>query len=142
MGTTVVIALVLSNKAYIAHIGDSRVYLLREGKLHQLTRDHSVVQELLEQGKISRDEAKFHPNKNMITRAVGVNLTVDIDYLEVLLSEDSKLLLCSDGLTNMVSDEIIEKTLRKYDPQATCTRLIELSNKAGGIDNITVAVIE
>ncbi|MFZ2537968.1 MAG: Stp1/IreP family PP2C-type Ser/Thr phosphatase [Oscillospiraceae bacterium] len=142
MGTTVVIAVVSNKKAYIAHIGDSRVYLLREGKLHQLTRDHSVVQELLEQGKISQDEAKVHPNKNMITRAVGVNLTVDIDYLEVLLGQESKLLLCSDGLTNMVSDQIIEKTLRKYNPEATCTKLIELSNKAGGVDNITVAVME
>lgn len=150
MGTTVVMAVVLNKIAYIGHIGDSRVYLLREDRLHQLTRDHSVVQELLEQGKISQEEAKVHPNKNMITRAVGVNLTVDIDYLEVQLSDKSKLsskqlpklLLCSDGLTNMVSDEIIEKTLRKYGAQETCEKLVELSLKAGGVDNITVAVID
>lgn len=142
MGTTVVLALVINKKAYIAHIGDSRVYLLREEKLHQLTRDHSVVQELLEQGKISREEARIHPNKNMITRAVGVNLMVDIDYLEVALGQNSKLLLCSDGLTNMVCDQVIEKTLRKYSPEVACKKLIELSNKAGGVDNITVAVIE
>lgn len=142
MGTTVVIALVINSKAYIAHIGDSRIYLLKNDKFKQITKDHSVVQELIDQGKISQDEAKIHPNKNMITRAVGVNLIVDIDYLEFTLTNKSKILLCTDGLTNMVSDKLIEKTLRKYNSETTCMKLIELSNKAGGIDNITVAVIE
>lgn len=142
MGTTVVLAAVSNQTASIAHIGDSRLYLLQEGKLRQITRDHSLVQELLEQGKISRDEVKNHPNKNMITRAVGVNLTVDIDYLELPLEEGAKLLLCTDGLTNMVPDSKIESVLRKYKAEDACKRLISLANEAGGADNITVAVVE
>ena len=142
MGTTVVFALRINQKVYITHIGDSRAYVLRGGKLYQITKDHSMVQELVEQGKISAEEAKVHPNKNMITRAVGVNLTVNIDYLEVLFEKQSKILLCSDGLTNMLSDSIIESTLCKYNAETTCKKLINLSNKAGGIDNITVAVME
>lgn len=142
MGTTAVVAVVLDGRAHIVHIGDSRAYILRPDKLMQLTRDHSVVQDLVEQGKISQTEAKTHPNKNMITRAVGVNLLVDIDYLEFAMEADSKLMLCTDGLTNMVEDDSIEKILRKYDAKTACDKLVELSNKAGGYDNITVAVIE
>lgn len=142
MGTTCVLTVVSNQSAYIAHIGDSRVYMLGSKRLHQLTRDHSLVQELLDQGKISEDEVKNHPNKNMITRAVGVNLTVDIDYLEVPLEQGAKLLLCSDGLTNMVADTQIETVLARYPAAAGCAKLIELANKAGGTDNITVAVIE
>lgn len=142
MGTTAVVAVVLDTVAHIAHVGDSRVYLLRNDKIYQVTHDHSVVQELCDQGKISKDEAQNHPNKNMITRAIGINLVVDIDYLEVPFEGSSKLLLCTDGLSNFVSDAIIEKTLKKYDPETVCQKLIEQANKAGGYDNITVAVIE
>lgn len=141
MGTTIVAVVLLGTQAHIVHIGDSRVYLLRDGQLHQITRDHSLVQELLEQGKISKEDVNTHPNKNMITRAVGVNLLVDIDYLELAMQQGNKLLLCSDGLTNMISDHVIEKTLIKHTPQQACEKLVELANKAGGADNITVAVI-
>lgn len=145
MGTTCILVVVSGQMAYIAHIGDSRVYLAKSAqdeKLRQLTRDHSLVQELLEQGKISEDEVKHHPNKNMITRAVGVNLTVDIDYIEVPLEPGDKLMLCTDGLTNMVGDEQIAPLLARYGAATACAKLIELANKAGGADNITVAVIE
>lgn len=142
MGTTIVLCVVSGRDACVAHIGDSRVYLLTGGRLHQLTRDHSLVQELRDQGKISEEEMRTHPNKNMITRAVGVNLVVDIDYMEVALEPGAKLLLCSDGLTNMVSDQEIEPILRSCGAEEACRRLIELANAAGGFDNITVAVID
>lgn len=142
MGTTVVLCAVLNNEAYIANIGDSRVYLLQNGRLHQVTKDHSLVQELLEQGKIEKHEVLTHPNKNMITRAVGVSLTVDIDFLSLKFETGSKILLCSDGLTNMISDEEIEKVILFNDAKTSCEKLIGLANNAGGIDNITVAVIE
>lgn len=142
MGTTVVLAVVVNDNAYIAHIGDSRAYVLQNDKLHQVTKDHSLVQELLEQGKISEQEVLTHPNKNMITRAVGVNLMVDIDYLSLKLEKESKIILCTDGLTNMVSDDEIERIISSENAQSSCVKLIDLANKAGGIDNITVAVIE
>ena len=142
MGTTIVLAVILGEQVHLAHIGDSRAYLFSGGRLHQLTRDHSLVQELRDQGKISDEEMKHHPNKNMITRAVGVNLMVDIDYLELSLEPGSKLLLCSDGLTNMVPDEEIAAVLRYQSGETVCGRLIALANGAGGADNITVAVAE
>ncbi len=142
MGTTIVLAVILGEQVHLAHIGDSRAYLFSGGRLHQLTRDHSLVQELRDQGKISDEEMKHHPNKNMITRAVGVNLMVDIDDLELSLEPGSKLLLCSDGLTNMVPDEEIAAVLRYQSGETVCGRLIALANGAGGADNITVAVAE
>lgn len=142
MGTTIVLAVVSGTTAYVAHIGDSRVYLLTAGRLHQITRDHSLVQELRDQGKISEEEMRHHPNKNIITRVVGVNLVVDIDYMEVPLESGTKLLLCSDGLTNMIPDTVIEEIIRQNGAEASCNRLIQLANAAGGLDNITVAVIE
>lgn len=142
MGTTIVLAVVVDHTAYIANIGDSRVYLISKNSIKQVTKDHSFVQELLEQGKISQQEMSTHPNKNMITRAVGVSLTVDIDYITIPLEQDAKLLLCSDGLTNMLSDEQIKEIVSDNEAQIACKELINLANKAGGIDNITVAVIE
>lgn len=142
MGTTIVLAVVANNVAHIANIGDSRVYLIQNDTIKQITKDHSFVQELLEQGKISQQEMSTHPNKNMITRAVGVSLTVEVDYTSFPLEENMKLLLCSDGLTNMLTDEVIKKIVSLNDAQVACKELIDLANKAGGIDNITVAVIE
>jgi len=142
MGTTLVAAAAAGDRASIAHIGDSRAYLLSGGRLHQLTKDHSVVQELRDQGKISAAQMRTHPNKNMITRAVGINLTVDIDYLELDFPPGGKLLLCTDGLTNMVPDPVIEQVLLDFAAEEACTRLVTLANAAGGYDNITAAVIE
>jgi len=138
MGTTGVLALVVGNKAYIAHVGDSRLYLLRDEELYQITHDHSIVQALLDQGKITPEEAARHPQKNMITRAIGVSRFVDIDYIEVSTVEDSSLLLCSDGLTNTVSDELIKNVMLERKPEEVCDTLIRLANHAGGMDNITV----
>ena len=142
MGTTAILAVVADNVARIAHVGDSRLYLFTDLGLHQVTRDHSLVQELLEQGKISEEEVRHHPNKNMITRAIGVGITVDIDYLELLLDSGSKLLLCTDGLTNMLTDTEIYSLLRESPAQEACHKLIAMANEAGGADNITVAIIE
>ena len=137
MGTTAVVVLMVKNKAYIAHVGDSRVYLLKEGELYQITKDHSIVQTLLEQGKITREEALTHPQKNMITRAIGVSCFVDIDYIEVSNTENSAFLLCSDGLSNTCSDSLIQQVLKETPAEKICETLIDLANKAGGIDNIT-----
>lgn len=142
MGTTIVLCIVIDGFAYVAHIGDSRLYMLQNGRLTQVTRDHSRVQELFEQGKINKDETLTHPQKNIITRAVGVYLTVDIDYLSLKFNSDAKFLLCSDGLTNMLSDGAIEKIVSKFDAQTACAKLVELANKQGGVDNVTVAIIE
>lgn len=142
MGTTVVLCVVVDDIIYVAHIGDSRLYLLQGGTMTQVTRDHSRVQELFEQGKINRDEALTHPQKNIITRAVGVYLTVDIDFLTIKHTKSQKLLLCSDGLTNMVPDNVIERVLSRNSAETVCKKLIDLANKNGGIDNITVAIIQ
>lgn len=142
MGTTVVVLLIVKGNVYIAHIGDSRAYIYKDKTIFQLTRDHSLVQELVEQGKISEDAAKTHPNKNMITRALGVSLRVDIDFLETQLKRGDAILLCTDGLTNMVEDETIQKVLEEEKGQNVCDKLIDLANGAGGMDNITVVVVE
>lgn len=142
MGTTIVLCVIVDGLVHVAHIGDSRLYVYNANKLTQVTRDHSRVQELYEQGKINRDEALTHPQKNIITRAVGVYLTVDIDFLSMKLNSGMKFLLCSDGLTNMVSDQAIEKAIGKSTAEIACKKLIDLANKQGGIDNITVAIVE
>jgi len=142
MGTTVVLAFIVGETAHIACIGDSRVYSIQENCIKQITKDHSLVQELFEQGKITQEEVFTHPNKNMITRAVGVALTVDIDLISVNIEKGQKLLLCSDGLTNMLNDEEIKKIVIKNDLENSCKKLIEMANDAGGIDNTTVVVVE
>ncbi len=141
MGTTVVLAVVSGDKAYIAHVGDSRVYLIRDGSIYQLTKDHSVVQTLLEQGKITEEEVDHHPQKNMITRAIGISCFVDIDYIEVSNIANSALLLCSDGLTNTCDDDTIKEIVLTEAPGDICGRLIEQANQNGGLDNITAVVI-
>ena len=142
MGTTIVAAFVRNETAYCVHVGDSRIYLFREGKLSQITRDHSLVWELMEKGEITQEEMRAHPNRNMITRAVGVSLRLDVDSIVISLLPGDKLLLCSDGLTNMIDDQRIASLLRAYGGQYLCDVLIEEARKAGGTDNITAAVIE
>lgn len=137
MGTTAVVSLVVNNKAYIAHVGDSRLYLIREDEMFQLTKDHSMVQMLIDQGKLSKEQAENHPKKNMITRAVGVGKFVDIDYIQISNLNDCSLLLCSDGLTNTCSDEQIKNVIIREKAEDVCDVLINLANEAGGMDNIT-----
>lgn len=139
MGTTLVVFYAEDNKAYILNVGDSRAYLIRGGEISQITRDHSVVQELYESGKILHDEMRTHPNKNLITRALGTAPDVNCDVFELDLQKDDLVLLCSDGLTNMVDDnEILKTYLSSCDTDSFVNELIKKANEAGGRDNITV----
>ena len=141
MGTTAVAAFVTQGTAYILHVGDSRAYLYKEGKLIQLTVDHSMVQNMVDSGQITPDEALHHPNKNIITRALGVSENVGVDIDVVDLSEGDVLLLCSDGLSNFVSEESITEQLENFD-STTTDKLIDLANDGGGGDNITAVVLK
>lgn len=141
MGTTVVCAIVRGDQAYIAHAGDSRAYVLTDGQLRQVTTDHSVVQDLLSSGKITPDEAKNHPNKNLITRAVGVDKNISIDFDQVDLMPDDTLILCTDGLSNYVSDDEMMSEISDGKYYAYADRLVQKANNNGGGDNITVVAI-
>jgi len=136
MGTTAVVAFVCEDKAHILHVGDSRAYLFSNGTLSQITNDHSMVQELVDSGEITAEAAKTHPQKNIITRAVGVDGFITCDCDSVPLTGDDILLLCTDGLSNMVSDSDIARIITKKDPE----RLIRAALNAGGADNITVVL--
>ncbi|MEG0911019.1 MAG: Stp1/IreP family PP2C-type Ser/Thr phosphatase [Ruthenibacterium sp.] len=142
MGTTLVCAVARGNLLQYAHVGDSRLYLSREGALCQLTKDHSMVQELVEQGRITEEEASTHPNKNLITRALGVSSAVDVDYAEHELAMHDKLLLCTDGLSNYVSDEEIAVVLANTPFYDAADVLVQKALDAGGTDNITVLLVE
>ncbi len=139
MGTTVVACTVMRDRGVVAHAGDSRAYLCTD-KLRQITKDHSFVQELVDLGKITAKEALTHPNKNYITRALGVEENIDIDFNTFKFKKGAKLLLCSDGLTNFVSDNDIFTVLKgpAEDPAKT---LVAMANENGGGDNITAVVI-
>lgn len=140
MGTTVVCALVADKTAYIAHAGDSRAYLLNT-EIRQLTRDHSVVQDLLEAGKLTEEEAKTHPNKNIITRALGVLPEIRIDFCEQALEKSDTLLLCTDGLTNFVAPQTILETAKNRREQSLADLLVNRALENGGGDNVTVVTI-
>ncbi len=142
MGTTVTAMQLDSNFANIAHVGDSRLYLLRDGDLKQLTRDHSWVQEQVDAGVLSDDEAETHPLKNIITRSMGHEPELLIDLLKEEYRPGDKFLLCSDGLTNMVDDRMIKEVLEKKGPQPAVEELVRLSLDAGGLDNITALIVE
>lgn len=145
MGTTVVLALATDQTAYLANVGDSRAYLYscQNGvtKLTQITHDHSVVQELVDGGSLSSEEARNHPKKNIITRALGTQSSVNIDYFKVALVPGDKLLLCSDGLSNMVEEEQICALLQKQNPSVVLNALIEASLDAGANDNVTAVLM-
>ena len=143
MGTTVTMAYETNGNIFIGHVGDSRAYLLRDNTLYQITKDHSLVEELVKNGSITREEARFHPQKNIITRAVGTDKEVEIDLIVKEKSKGDILLLCTDGLTNMLSDdEIKELLLKSSDMQKACELLVHLSNEKGGLDNISVVAIK
>lgn len=142
MGTTAVIVIATETQVHIANVGDSRAYWLNDGKLIQATKDHSLVQNLVESGEITEQEARVHPKKNVITRAVGVELVVKIDTMSFAKQTHDKLLICTDGLTNMVTDEQIEIKLQNLNAQEACEELVELANNNGGSDNVTVVVID
>ena len=140
MGTTLEICLIYNNKAYIGHIGDSRIYRLRKGIMRRLTKDHSYVQQLVEDGKITREEADTHPKKNMLTKALGCTPYVEPDLRARNIEKDDILIMCSDGLTNMLKEEQICKIIQD-NPQTAADELIKKANESGGYDNITVVII-
>jgi protein phosphatase len=140
MGTTVVTAITYENKISIAHVGDSRLYRLRDNDFKQVTKDHSLVQELIDRGLFSPEEAEQNAPKNLVTRALGIGAKVEIDVIEDELAIGDIYLLCSDGLTDMVKDEEIHLTLGKYSGNLALAadKLVEIANKYGGKDNISV----
>ena len=141
MGTTMVCALIEGDDAYVANVGDSRCYVFYDDELQQITIDHSFVQEMVDKGLLTKDEAKKHPNKNLITRAIGISKFVNADVFKIKLEKGMKILLSSDGLTGMVDSADISEILRKKNCRLIVEELIEKANDAGGIDNITAVLI-
>jgi protein phosphatase len=142
MGTTMTLLTIEDEMATIGHIGDSRAYLLREGELTQLTDDHTVAAEYVAQGQLTREEAARVPQRHMLLRTLGLTRFVNVDEIKLDLSPGDRILLCSDGLTEMVSDDDISKTLAAGSPDEVVWELVEMANDAGGVDNITVIVVE
>lgn len=140
MGTTVVAVVVDGSEAIIANAGDSRAYHIGPEGISQVTRDHSIVQDMVESGEITPDEAAVHPKKNIITRALGVEKHLDIDFFQTDLKPGDALLLCTDGLSNHVDVAALEKVFRELGEQSA-EELIRLANEAGGSDNITVVIL-
>lgn len=140
MGTTAVVLFIRDDKGYIAHVGDSRAYLVRNSEIRQLTADHSLVAEQLRAGFITEEELKHHKFKNIITRSVGFQNEVEIDLLIRDLELGDRFLLCSDGLTNLVEDVDLHKIVFKSPPKDACKKLVDLANKRGGDDNVTVVI--
>ena len=142
MGSTLVAATIADNTMYVANVGDSRLYLLRD-RLSQITRDHSLVEEMVAMGRMTRNSESYNSQKNIITRAVGIRKAVQPDFFEVPLMECDCILLCSDGLTNMIEDEGISRILKTTDTLEEKTRtLIDRANENGGRDNIAVVLVE
>ena len=144
MGTTLVAAIVYKNElALVANVGDSRGYLMRDAVLHQITRDHSLVARMVEQNRLTPEEARNHPHSNILLRTVGTERNVEIDIFSVELERGDKLLLCSDGLWGEIEDEDIEAILNHYqDPRVVCREMIRAGHHGGGRDNITVVMAE
>lgn len=139
MGTTIVAVVIINNIAVVAHVGDSRAYIVND-TIKQITKDHSYVQLLVDNGKITLEEAENHPDKNIITRAIGIEGFVDVDVDIVDIKEEDILLLCTDGLNGYVRDDDILKTVKEYGDSST-EKLVETANLNGGHDNITVVLI-
>jgi protein phosphatase len=144
MGTTMTVAFVGEANVAFGHVGDSRAYLIRDDKLEQLTEDHSLVAELVRSGKLSPEEAETHPQRSVITRALGTDPDVDVDTFSIETAPGDLFMLCSDGLTSMVEDDVILRTIEKNrdNLQTAAKALIRTANKGGGEDNITVVFFE
>ena len=141
MGTTLEVCLIYKDKMFIGHVGDSRVYRLRQGIIRKLTKDDSYVQKLVEDGTITKEEAKNHPKKNMLVKALGCETKLEVNVFYKKFLPDDIVLICSDGLTNMVSEEQIYNIINNDINQAT-EKLVEEANKNGGLDNITLIIIK
>ena len=141
MGTTVVVASIIGNQLMIANVGDSRAYVLRNYQLKQLTEDQSLVNALLKSGEITPEEAENHPNKNIVTQSLGVTSSVEIDFVRMTIKNEDTLILCSDGLSDMLSLEEIRNVMNHYsDVEQQVEKAVQEANEAGGRDNITVVI--
>ncbi|MCI8277269.1 MAG: Stp1/IreP family PP2C-type Ser/Thr phosphatase [Clostridia bacterium] len=141
MGTTLDICLIYNNRVFIGHVGDSRVYRIRKNIIRKLTTDHSYVEKLVKEGTITKEEAYNHPKKNMLMKALGCNTLVEPDVMCKGFLKDDILLMCSDGLTNMIKDNEIYKILLE-NPEDPATALIKKANENGGYDNITTIIVD
>ncbi|MBR5437399.1 MAG: Stp1/IreP family PP2C-type Ser/Thr phosphatase [Clostridia bacterium] len=142
MGTTVVAAIVKDNEACIAHVGDSRAYIIHDNTIKQITRDHSLVQEMLDKGQLTKQEYNNNPIKNIITRAMGVDEDVDIDFDYTPINKGDALVLCTDGLSGLVSDERILEIYQNNEFESLAQKYIDEANDNGGNDNVTVVIME
>lgn len=145
MGTTLVAAMITREQVlYVANVGDSRLYVVNEEEIRQITEDHSLVEEMVKNGEILRSDARFHPNKNIITRAIGTSREVVADYFEVQLKEEDEILICSDGLCNMLDDEEMKYILNHYfdDIDKAAKELVKRANENGGKDNISIVLVK
>ena len=142
MGTTTVCALVKGNDVHLANVGDSRAYVISNDEIRRVTKDHSYVQALIDEGKITEEEAREHPQKNVITKAVGIMEAVEPDTMKLTLDNDESLLLCCDGVIAHLPDEDIHKIIcDSPDPQTACQQIVDLANERGGIDNISLIIL-
>ena len=143
MGTTLTAAQVDGNRVHLVHVGDSRAYLLRGGELTQVTEDHTLVHRMVMEGEISEEEAETHPHRSIVTRAIGVDRNIQVDERDLEVAPGDRLLLCTDGLTGMISEgQIREILLETPDPQEAVDELVKGANRAGGIDNITALILD
>lgn len=141
MGTTLVLATIKENTLYVANIGDSRLYLLKDERLIQITKDHNLSAELLALNKLDKDSIEYRINKNSLTRALGVTKDVKADFFEIILNNTNKILICSDGLTNMLDDNEIKFYLETEEKEMLANYLINKANEKGGKDNISIIII-
>lgn len=141
-GTTLTAVVIINNLAHIAHVGDSRLYLINEERIEKLSRDHSYVQRLIELQELTPEQAENHPQKSVLYRALGLSEQLDIDVLTRRLPSRSYLLICSDGLWGLVSDEELRSIVLRYPPQQACDTLVSIANQRGGNDNITVIIVQ
>jgi PPM family protein phosphatase len=143
MGTTLSAMVIADMKAYIVHVGDSRIYLIRDSKISQVTTDHTFVGKMVEEGRLTESEAREHPQKNILYMSLGARKSFDPEiFEEFALKEDDIFILCSDGLNNMVPDSILKEYALSFDPKESAEQLIKLANQNGGTDNITLLIIQ
>ena len=142
MGTTAVVATIVDDIMYVANVGDSRLYVAGGSDLTQVTQDHSLIAEMVRLGELTPEEGRHHPDKNIITRAIGTSEEVRIDFFDMKLERGNQILMCSDGLTNMVGDDRIFEILRGRDTDDVAQTLVDEANLNGGRDNIAVIVVE
>lgn len=142
MGTTLTLAVITGKTVTVAHVGDSRLYLARRGDMRQVTEDHSYIGELIKIGSLTKEEAERHPRKHVITRAIGTSLDLEVDIITFEIESEDIILLCTDGLTNMVGDDKICGIIADNEPETACGELVRAAMDGGGDDNITVIVIK